>query len=789
MIGATYRVQFRNGFGFEDAAAIVPHLARAGITHLYASPIFAATAGSTHGYDVTDHNELDPELGGEEGFAVLVEALEAAGVGLILDIVPNHMAASMENPWWCDVAMHGERSDYAGHFDIDWNAGKLILPILGKPYGEALADGDIERVESEGSVVLSVPGTDLPLAPGTEHIKDVHALHEAQNYRLAYWRLGRDGLTYRRFFEVTGLVGVRVEDPAVFDDVHRTILRLATLGVVTGLRVDHVDGLADPAGYLARLAERAGVPVLVEKILEASETLRDWPVVGTTGYEFIAAMAALFTDGEGLETLDQAYGAIARNDLAAMTNAAKTVILTRNLAGELERLTALALTLFADDLSARDHGTATVREGIVALMKGLSVYRTYLPSDDPEDRAVLAEARAAATSARLEDERILDDLVALLTADPEDDPHPEIAREFIARFQQTSGPLMAKSLEDTLFYRHHRLVGLNEVGGELEPALGSERFLKVAAADGLATTQTHDTKRGEDARARLYALSDPEAVPIFEALWPTFPGEVPDKLKWALVQMLFAADPLAEDPDFTDRFRETALKTVREAKQQTSWTRTHEGFENRVAEAAEAMAAERHRLAPLAPVARAGAAIGLGQALLKTVGRPTPDIYQGCFGWDFAMVDPDNRRPVDYVAEEQLCNAAMASDPPSLAAGWESGAIKARILIEGLALRRERPRLFAGTALTRVDLSGPAAGAFAAFERRSERDRMLALVATRPMAMLGAAGLGLAPDALRGLGLADAHGLTDRLSGRPLDGEGGLMAALEHLPVVIATSW
>ncbi len=246
--------------------------------------------------------------------------------------------------------MHGEASRYARHFDIDWAAGKLILPILGKPYGEALADGDIARRDTPSGPVLAVPGAELPLAPGTESIADVHELHEAQNYRVTYWRLGRDGLTYRRFFEVTGLVGVRVEDPAVFDDVHRTILRLVDDGVVTGLRVDHVDGLSDPAGYLSTLSERAGVPVWVEKILEADETLPKWPVVGTTGYEFIAAMACLFTDGDGLGTLSDAYGAIADNDIAGMTDAAKTEILTRNLAGELERLTELALTLFRDGL-------------------------------------------------------------------------------------------------------------------------------------------------------------------------------------------------------------------------------------------------------------------------------------------------------------------------------------------------------------------------------------------------------------------------------------------------------
>ncbi|WP_075222245.1 malto-oligosyltrehalose synthase [Acuticoccus yangtzensis] len=783
MTGATYRLQFRNGFTFEDAAAIVPHLARCGITDLYASPIFAATSGSTHGYDVTDHNRLDPTLGGEAGFAQLTAALKAAGLGLIIDIVPNHMAASMENPWWRDVARHGTASRYARHFDIDWSAGKLILPILGQPYGDALAAGDITKRQTEAGPVLAVPGAELPLAPGTESIDDVHALHEAQNYRLTYWRLGRDGLTYRRFFEVTGLVGVRVEDPAVFDDVHRTILGLVRDGAVTGLRVDHVDGLSDPSGYLARLKAEAGVPVYVEKILEAHERLRPWPVEGTTGYEFIAAMAALFTNPAGLAALESAYDAIADTDLEAMTDRAKTEILTHNLAGELQRLTGLALTLFADDLSARDHGRATVREGITGLMKGMSVYRTYLPSDDPADREVLAEARAAAVREKLDDERILNDLVGLLTADPDRSAHPEAAREFIARFQQTSGPLMAKSLEDTLFYRNHRLVGLNEVGGDLAPQTGAQHLLDVASVGGLAATQTHDTKRGEDSRARLYALSDPEAVPVFDAIWPEMPGQIGPRIKWAMTQMLFAANPLADDPDFADRFRETALKTVREAKERTSWTRTDADFERRVAGAAQEMVAARRKLSPLGDVARAGAVIGLAQAALKTVGLPAPDIYQGTFGWDFAMVDPDNRRPVDFEAESALVEAAESADPVHLAREWQSGAIKARVLVAGLALRRERG---GGGILEPIRLAGPASDHFAAFQWRDPRGRVAVVVPVRPLPLLAAEGLGLSPTAVAGLTASALSRLSCRLTGHVFDSEGTLDAPLTRLPLIVA---
>jgi (1->4)-alpha-D-glucan 1-alpha-D-glucosylmutase len=777
VLRATYRLQFRAGVGYREAARIVPHLAAAGVSHLYASPIFTATSGSTHGYDVADHTTLDPTLGGEEGFAVLAEALRRDGIGLLLDIVPNHMAASSQNPWWRDVLKHGAESRFARHFDIDWSARRLILPILGKPYGEALGAGDIGRGEHpEWGPVLRVPGEDLPLRPGTEDIRDIHALHEAQHYRVAHWRLGRDRLTYRRFFEITGLVGVRVEDETVFEDVHALPARLIADGIVDALRVDHVDGLADPAGYLARLA-RYGVPVLVEKILEPGEPLRDWPVAGTTGYEFIAALAALFVDGDGLAQLSRAYGTIANDDAVSLAKAAKTEILTKNLAGELDRLARLALSVLSDDPATRDHGPTTVREGLVALLSGLSVYRTYIEGRaTPEDRAVLDEARAAAGDANLDDEQVLADLVGLLLRE-DDDP---VRREFVRRFQQTSGPLMAKAVEDTLFYRHHRLLALNEVGGTADPELGAAPYLRVAEIPGLAATQTHDTKRGEDARARLYALSDPVAATLWEDVWPTLPGDVPERLRWALGQMLFASAPLGEDPAFADRFREAALKTVREAKEETSWTRGDAAFEARVAEAAEAMAGAIDRLAPLAGVWRAGAVVGLAQALLKTTAKPAPDLYQGTFDWDFSMVDPDNRRPVDFAAEAARVAAAREAPLDRLLADWTDGRIKARVLVEGLRLRAERPALFAAESrLTEL----PSSPGIAAFLREGGGEALLVAVPTRPYGALRPAGLALDLPAEVMLPCA----VRSRFTGAALDaGRTSLADEFAAIPVLLA---
>ncbi len=740
MIGATYRLQFRGGMGFYEAAELVPKLAATGITHFYASPIFAATDGSTHGYDVTDHNAFDPVLGGEAGFLHLSDTLRAHGLKLMLDIVPNHMAASPQNPWWRDVLAHGRRSPFADHFDIDWSAPRLILPILATPYGEALANGEIARAEHpEWGPVLTAHGMAFPLRPGTETMVDVHACHEAQHYRFAHWRLGRDGLTYRRFFEITGLVGVRVEDSKVFADVHALTLSLIAQGRLDALRVDHVDGLADPAGYLAQLAATAKVPILVEKILEPGEALPPWPVLGTTGYEFIAALASLFVDPQGLALMAREYAAIACDDVDGLIHKAKHEIINHNLAGELLRLTDLARAVFADDPMRRDYGPFTLREGLSALLAGMGVYRTYITdAASAQDRAHLAAAAETARREPLESPQVVDDLVFAFAERHE----IGAAREFATRFQQTSGPLMAKSVEDTVFFRHHRYVALNEVGGGQHLSFGSAPYLALTEGGGLAATQTHDTKRGEDARARLYALSDPAAAARFVPLAHALPGDVPAGLKWGLAQMLFASWPLEDDPDFPARFCETALKTVREAKESTSWTAQDGPFEQRVTDTAERLASGADPFASLADVRRAGAVVGLSQALLKCFGRRPPDIYQGTFGWDFAMVDPDNRRPVDFATRIDLVEVARLATPESLMAQWQNGAIKARVLMAALALRQKRPQLFASGTVRQLDLGGDCP--LTAVVCADGTNLALAMVATRPLGLLAGEDLALA---------------------------------------------
>lgn len=779
-VRATYRLQFRNGFGFAEASAVIPHLAAAGISHVYASPIFRAAKGSTHGYDVADHNEIAPSLGGMAGFEAFSATLKAHGLGLILDIVPNHMAAHSDNPWWRDVLKYGEASRFARHFDIDWAAGKLVLPILGKPYGHALAEGDISRAtHPEFGEVLRVPGQDLPLAPGTETIGDVHACHEAQPYRLTYWRLGRDGLTYRRFFEITGLVGVRVDDRAVFDDVHRLIGRLIADGHVAGLRVDHVDGLADPAGYLERLSA-FGVPVWVEKILEHGEVLPDWPLEGTTGYEFIAALGAAFVDGDGLDALSTGYRHVANDDVVALERAAKHQIATVNLAGEFLRLTVMAQDLFAGDLAARDHGADTVRRGLVALSCALPVYRTYAaPRPSETDRTYLEAARATSRAPELDELSVVDDLAALIASGRQD------AAPFVARWQQTTGPLMAKAVEDTLFYRHHRLIALNEVGSHPGQAADGDALGAALCARGMVTTQTHDTKRGEDARARLYQLSHPDALAWWNGFWPTVGEGLAPRWQWALAQMWVGSVPLAPDPAFYERFCDAVMKSAREAKQETSWTDEDSAFEGRLLSGAEALGG-RTPDAGAERILRAGAVAGLAQALLRMFASAVPDTYQGGFGWDFSMVDPDNRRPVDFAAEAALCDTAMSADAQSLTTGWQDGRIKARVLMEGLWLRRTLPAIFRSNA--RIQRLTPPDSPVAAFLRSSNDGIALAAVPLRPFGALSASGASLDPARLGSVTVDLPTPVTTRFIPETLgSGPVELTELLARFPVVLAT--
>ena len=738
---ATYRLQFRDGMTFDRAADLVAYLSRLGVSHLYASPIFAATTGSTHGYDVTDHNAFDPSLGGEVGFHRLTEALRRYGLGLILDIVPNHMAASLENPWWRDVIARGKDSAYAGHFDIDWSE-RLTLPILGEPFGDLVAAGEVSLSQDGDEAFMEIPGHRLPLSLGSRHLLPddpksasqavLEAIHAAQHWQLVHWTEARRHLTYRRFFEVTGLVGVRVEEEQVFRDVHRLTLDLVHRGLVDGLRIDHVDGLADPAGYLRRLRAAVGpeIYITVEKILGLEERLPEtWPVQGTTGYEFSVALADLLVDRSGLNRLRNHYAEYtqASTPVDQGVHAAKLEMLRHNFEGELSRLAAF----FAD------HDPSDMQSALAELIAALPVYRTYIGAEGiaDTDRAILDKAAATAVDTGTPEPQFAAILARL--ANPTDD--------FAIRFQQLSGPVMAKSVEDTFFYRHHPLIALNEVGAEPggSPS-GREGFHKSMAErlatqpHGLSATATHDTKRGEDARARLYAIAeDPDgwrdAVARWDALLPS--DGVPAKIRWMIYQSLAGFWPARTTGEALERlsarFAAYLEKALREAKEETSWTSLDTEFEARIqhfarsAFSAEGTDFRRDFEGTIAPIIQSGQINSMTQTLAKLLAPGIPDVYQGSEHEDLSLVDPDNRRIPDF---ERLARNLDGSLTDRLT--------KQHLIAVCLKFRRARPTLFSEGEYIPIDVTGAEARHVVAFARRNGKEWLVAAGLRLPRKLL-----------------------------------------------------
>jgi (1->4)-alpha-D-glucan 1-alpha-D-glucosylmutase len=668
-IRATYRVQLRRRFPFAAAAGIVPYLADLGVSHLYASPILRARAGSAHGYDVVDPTAVSPELGGEAGLRQLVAVLRAHGMGLVADIVPNHLAASHENPWWVETLRHGPASRFARVFDIDWAAGggRVRLPVLAGPPERVAGD-----LRIEGGWVRYL-GQRFPLAPGTDRL-------DQQHYELVEWRRAAVDGNYRRFFTVNELVGVRQEDPEVFALTHATILRLVAGGLVDGVRVDHVDGLADPAGYLERLdlalrqaAAGGGVPwVVVEKILESGERLPAWPVAGTTGYEFSAVADGVLVDPAAAGTFAERYRRLtgADPDPAELAVACKRERLLRDFGAEVAEVA----HQFPGDRAAN-------RAAVVELAACLPVYRTYVTDRVRDaDRAVLAAAGDAAArrldpAGRQALSRLAD---ALLLVSPG-------RTQAVRRFQQLSGPAMAKGVEDTALYRDTRLLARNEVGGDLgrfgRPvdelhAANAEREARWPAS--MLATSTHDSKRGEDVRARLAVLSEvPERWWALAVRWTgRLAGrtgvEAADAL--TLWQTMAGAWPLE-----LGRCLAYMEKAVREAGLRTSWTDPDPGYERAVRELVERAYGDPRLRAELeelvAEIAPAGRVKAAGLALLRLTSPGVPDTYQGTETEQLVLVDPDNRRPVPFQGD---------------------GSLKFRVTRAALRLRRERPELFAG---------------------------------------------------------------------------------------------
>ncbi len=732
---STYRLQLREGFGFAEAAGLAGYLAGLGVTHLYLSPILQAAPGSAHGYDVVDHSRVSADLGGEEAFRAMVSRLRRHGLSVVVDVVPNHMARPA--PEWLNaqlwsVLRHGRESPFASWFDIDWDAadGRLLLPVLAGPAEECLGDLAVAATPDHGPVLRYLDHA-LPLRDGTEGLP-LPVLLDEQHYRLADWHDAAARLNYRRFFDVDSLMAIRVEDPAVFAASHRVLLRLYAEGLIDGLRIDHPDGLADPGGYLRRLAEATGGAwVVVEKILARDERLPAWRCAGTTGYDTLALVGGLFTDPAGDAPLTAEYVRFTGGPrrFAGVERDAKRFIAGGTFAAELSRLVRVLGRAGCPALGG--FTAADLREVLIAMLAHFGVYRAYLTPGQPPPPAAAGAVTAAADSARAELDPRLHPAVeavraALLglggmtggaarpapggTALPS--PAARAARaELTVRFCQTTGPVLAKGVEDTAFYRWSRLVSLNEVGGSpdqlgIDPARFHAAAGRLAAAwpATMTTLSTHDTKRQEDVRARLAVLAErPRQWADAVARWHGMAMALPAAAAAAAIR---APEPDTEYlmwqtlagtwPIDGERLRGYLTKAMREAKTRTSWTEPDTGYESAVLELAAAVLADRHLtaaiggfVAAIAPDARANS---LGAKLVQLTMPGVADVYQGCELAGFALVDPDNRRPVDYRRRRALLAALDAGEPP---AGLD--AEKLLVTSRALRLRRAHPGWFAGS--------------------------------------------------------------------------------------------
>ena len=795
---ATYRLQFHKGFTFADGAALAPYLADLGVSHLYSSPIATARSGSTHGYDVVDPTAINPELGGEAGFRELAAALRRHGLGIILDIVPNHLAVGgSENRWWQEVLEHGPAATHAGLFDIDWDTpdegvtGKLLAPFLGATYAEALANGDLrlEGGAGEGLALTAYGVHRFPIRPedhaevfaagletydpaGSDGRARLHDLLGRQPFRLAWWRSAGDQINWRRFFEITELAGVRIETDAAFELIHALPFRLYAEGLIDGVRVDHVDGLADPAAYCRKLRARlealqperqalglAGPPYLVvEKILAQGEPLApDWGLDGTTGYDFMTEVGALLHHPNGAAPL-AAYWARSTGrpaEFEAEARPARGEILTRHFAGQLDAAARAFHRLALSRTETRDLAFPALRRALQALITAMDVYRTYSNAEGlPQwDRPVLDEAVATARQRLPRHEHGLLDQIARWLQGLDGDP--ALRGEAARRLQQLSAPVAAKAIEDTAFYRYGRLLSGNEVGSDparLATSLEATHAAFAGRAEAfpyaLLATATHDHKRGEDARARLAVLSEiPDRWIERAERWRALNGlggvgiDAGDELM--LYQTLLGAWPYGLSPEdakglgaLRERLWGWMEKALREAKLRSSWAEPDAAYEGACRKGLERITDPRLSagfLEDLAAftdeIAPAGVVNSLAQTLLRCTAPGTPDLYQGTELWDLSLVDPDNRRPVDYDARRAALGRASA--PGDLLSDWRSGALKQDVIRRALGARARQPELFAEGEYLPLQVKGERRGSVFAFLRRREGAVCLAAAAIR----------------------------------------------------------
>ena len=848
---STYRLQLHAGFGFLGAAAIAPYLAQLGVSHVYLSPIFKARPGSMHGYDVADHNQLNPELGTEEDFASMIDAFRRQGLGRILDIVPNHMGVwGADNPLWLDVLEWGPYSQYAGWFDIDWSAqeGKLLAPVLGAQYGEELRSGKLKlHFEADGSfAVWAYEAHKLPIHPltfpqilGHRHPtldrmadlfldlpqwrpqsaerarslktdlaqlsreeggasaalesqiqkfnsdwRELDRLIREQFWRVAFHRVAEDEINYRRFFNINDLAGLRVEVGPVFDHVHARIFRMLESGEIDGLRIDHVDGLSDPKAYLEALRAKASRPfyLVVEKILAPHESLRtDWPVEGTTGYDYTnLALGVLIDPGSEL-AFTRAYSDLTGEDqdFATVARDCKLRIMDNEMASELNALGRRAAQLADESPMTADLTRALLQRAIKQVVANFPVYRTYLDLAGTPADADRRDITWAMTRARRSDPDVhpsaFDFLQNTLMAESEQPPTQELSHTAALRFamkvQQFSGPVMAKGVEDTAFYRYNRFVALNEVGGAPERfGLAPALLHKANAAraqnwpHAMLATATHDTKRGEDNRARLAVLSEMPGewrrqVETWTRVLRARRGDVERKAppdrddEYMLYQMFVGSwpvdmldDPSAEQKEaYGARIQGAIEKCLREAKRRSSWAAPDAEYEQ--ATQAFAIAALRSDtfLSNFLPFVRRVARLGIENSLVQTVGKLTtpgvPDIYQGSELWDLSLVDPDNRRSVDYAHRESgMIELSSHLEVPELRAAlfktlmneWRDGRVKLATIALLLALRREEPGIFSIGDYQPIEIEGDRSNWAFGYLRASSSRRLAVVIARYP---------------------------------------------------------
>jgi (1->4)-alpha-D-glucan 1-alpha-D-glucosylmutase len=859
-IRATYRLQFHRGFTFRDAQVLVPYLSELGISHLYASPIMEARPGSTHGYDIINHSRINPEIGSETDFQTLVGALHAHGMGLILDIVPNHMGVGgRDNAWWLDVLEWGEESPFAAYFDINWDAARtdlkdrVLLAVLGDQYGAILQQGSIalrldpvegsfsawyfdhrfpisprsygailragggalaELAQDFASVNLCQPAamrelaavlkrrlagialepvaaaaiaTALQLFNGrvgsAASFRRLHRLLDAQAYRLAYWRVAREEINYRRFFDINDLAGLRVEVPQLFQDTHRLVFDMVGRGEVQGLRIDHIDGLFDPAGYLARLQARDVEPlyILVEKILAPYEGLSDWPIAGGTGYDFINQVLALFVDPAGEAAMTRLYRQLTARDATFddILLACKKRIMQVNLASEMNVLARRFHRLSMSEWRTRDFTLNGMLAALEEVIAAFPVYRTYVSErgPSPDDRRYIEWAVGQAKQRRRPgDTSILDFVHRVITASGEGDAHHDEILRTAMQFQQVTGPVLAKACEDTAFYQYFRLLALNEVGGDprrFGMSVGAFHHLMRDRARhwprAMVATATHDTKRGEDSRLRLALLSEvPRDWGRHVSRWlrlnrrhrSEIDGElVPDRnVEYLFYQTLIGVWPSGLTPDGTEavsglaeRVEAYMIKAVREGKEVSSWSNPNPVYEAALqrfirgvldASRANPFLADLHTFVGL--LARPGAVASLAQLVLKLTVPGIPDIYQGGELWDLSLVDPDNRRPVDWDRRRALLDEVSAGAFADRGGDWEEEREKLFITRRLLDSRRRHPELFAAGDYLPLEVTrGQRGDHLCAFARRHGED---ALVTAVPRLTYRLYGAGPTPD-------------------------------------------